>query len=304
MEPIETAILRTLIYADVFRFALTFDELHRYLITSHPVTFDEIQTTLHTSSWLQRSVYREQCYICLAEHPEYVQERIRREAVTQDLWQEAVRYGRWLAALPFVRMVAMTGALSVRNPASHDDDFDYMLITQPRRVWLARAFAILLVRVVRWHGRELCPNYVVAANNMGQRRRDIFIAHEVAQMVPITGGDLYQQFWQENRWLGQYLPNAHCQPTPAHQRHWLTALLEWVLGGLLGDWLETWEYRRKQRKFAPQMQQALADATIDAQEVKGHFDDNGYFVLRAYHQRLQKYGLSTETLTTRDGSYL
>ncbi|MFN8450301.1 MAG: hypothetical protein U0521_17370 [Anaerolineae bacterium] len=44
----------------------------------------------------------------------------------------------WRAArLPPVRMVALTGALVVRNASDNDDDLDYVLVTR-RGAWIAR----------------------------------------------------------------------------------------------------------------------------------------------------------------------
>src|SRR5688572_11989008 len=142
MDDVEAAILRTLLYADVFRFALSFDELHNFLIHDRHVSPEQIRASLDNSTRLKSLLCISDGYITLLENGHYITSRIQREAMTQRLIPLAEYYGRWLARIPFVRMVALTGALAVRNPAHENDDFDYMLVTQPGRVWLARACAI------------------------------------------------------------------------------------------------------------------------------------------------------------------
>lgn len=293
MDALEAAILRTLLYADIFQYAMTPDELHRFLIHSEPVSRQQFHFTLENSPRLQALLCISDGYITLIHTGHYIPERIRREKIARKLLPLAGYYGRWLAQIPFVRMVALTGALAVRNPPHEHDDFDYMLVTQPGRVWLARAFAIVLVRLVRLRGIELCPNYVVAENNLLQQRQNLYIAHEVTQMIPLYGHDVYHRLRQINAWADTFLPNTAAQHTEEIQsghgfiRHWL----EWLLSGRTGDWLEAWEYRRKRARFQQEAQHPDAAAEIDSNNVKGHFHDHGHPILRQYTARLKEYGL-------------
>src|SRR5690606_104978 len=164
-----------------------------------------------------------------------------------------------------------------RNAAADDDDLDYMIVTTQHRVWLARAFAILVVRLVRLRGAVICPNYVVAENALEQRRKDLFIAHEIAQMIPIYGHAHYWQLRDTNRWTATHLPNAQSPFYDEADRDshgfWagMKALGEALLGGKLGDWLEQWEYQRKAERIRREMQRPDSAAQIDRDNVKGHF---------------------------------
>jgi hypothetical protein len=298
MTPLETAILRTVLYADVFRFPLTAEEIHHFLIHDEPVTYAHIEYTLQHSDSLRRALIRHRGYVIRAGRADLIDERQQRDAASERLWPLALRYGRWLGRLPFVRMVALTGALAMRNAAAETDDLDYLLVTAPDRVWLARAFAILLVRLVKLRGVVICPNYVLAENTMEQEQKDLFIAHEIAQMIPLYGHAHYWQFRQINHWASDHLPNADAPFYLTHDcpdsRAWrlVKFLMEKLLGGRVGDRLERWEYRRKLARFAAEMQNSPHTAAqLDESRVKGHFNDYGHPVLRQYRQRLREYGL-------------
>src|SRR5690606_4906559 len=137
-------------------------------------------------------------------------------------------------------------------------------------------------------GVIICPNYVLSENALAQQKRDLFIAHEICQMRPLYGQELYWRFRAINHWSCQHLPNAEAllDPTPEYALSplWkrVKSGLEVVLGGLLGDMLERWEYRRKLRRFAGEMKHPHSAAQLDEQQVKGHFNDYGHPVLHKY----------------------
>jgi hypothetical protein len=288
LTPLEAAILRTLLYADVFHFPLTRSELHTYLIHDTPVTPAELEAALH-SPHLYSLLCESEGYITFLDTPQHITRRLEREALAQALLPLATDYGRWLAALPFVRVVVLTGALAARNPAHAQDDFDYMLIVKPGRVWLARAFSIILVRLERWRGIALCPNYVLSESDLEQQRQDLYIARELAQMKPLFGDA--SSFYRANTWAAatlphlQALPHDEGLPMPSWKR-----IGEWLLSGRIGDALEQWEYRRKSKRFQQQIESTNA-ARIDNQQVKGHFQDHGAPILQQYEERLKKFGL-------------
>src|SRR5262249_52352610 len=153
--------------------------------------------------------------------------------------------------LPFVRMVAVTGALAMDNLA--DDDIDYLIITEPGRLWLCRALVVAVVRTAAMRGVELCPNYFLSEQALELEERNLFTAHEVTQMVPLYGMQTYQRLRELNQWTDAYLPNAGGPPrrvAPAELgRHRARRILERTLRSRVANPVERWEMRRKVRKL-------------------------------------------------------
>src|SRR5688572_23446265 len=100
LTALEAAILRTLLYADVFQFPLTRAELHSYLIHDRPIAFDQIEGALE-SPQLCAMLCESEGYITFRTTPHYITRRLEREALAQTLLPQAQKYGRWLALLPF-----------------------------------------------------------------------------------------------------------------------------------------------------------------------------------------------------------
>jgi len=289
----EVAILRALVYADVFNYPLKVEEIQRYA-EGEQLSLPEVGRLLESSDWLAQQVLKVDSLYVLKGREALVEGRLRRAKASAQLWEAARWYGQVIACLPFVRMVAVTGALAMDN-AQADDDIDYLIVTAPGRVWLARACAIVLVRVARLLRVQLCPNYLLASTALEQEQHDLFIAHELAQMTPLTGRALYWEMRAANRWADDYLPNATTLPrlepdlTPGAGGRALQGFLEWLLGGGVADRLEHWEQQRKTQRFEAELKKPGSAARLDEQHIQGHFNDYGFRTLAAYREHCKRY---------------
>ncbi len=296
IQPLEAAILRTILYGDVFSFSMTAEEIHRFLIHDRPVPMDDIRRCLSLSPLLRGCLIEDGGYYACADRAELIALRCDRAQAAETLWERAQHWGTMIARLPFVRMVGITGALAMQNPSDASDDLDFLVVTAPGRVWLARAVTILLVRLAKLRSVHLCPNYIVAEDALVQQRQDLYIAHEVVQVVPVYGSAVYRKLLRVNCWTLDHLPNstapANAEDRPLRQP-WIAIKtgLEWLLGGPLGDWLEGWEYVRKRRRFASELKRPNSAALLDTTTVKGHFQDHGHAVLARFAERVRRYGV-------------
>jgi hypothetical protein len=294
---VERAIVETLAYSDIFEHPLRLEELHRYL----PVRAEVGELPLALKS-LQELVCTQDDVYFLAGREEIVDVRRRREARSRELLPHALRYGRILGALPFVRMVALTGSLAVMN-ISKNADFDYMLVAAQSRVWSVRAFALLLNRLVRPFGHTLCPNLIVSESALAWPLHDLYSARELVQMIPITGLDMYRKLVQANDWARELLPNA-CMSLldvpdgsltgqPDGQRPSGNRIWEFLLRGGLGDHFESWEMTRKIARFSKQP--GFGEETIFTPEVcQGNFHHHRKWTHETFIQRLDGLGCDSE----------
>jgi len=278
---LQRGIVQAVAYADVFDYPLTADEIHRYLI-GIPASRATVRGIL--SNGKPDVISRSGRYYTLAGRESAIETRRARGALAAGYWKRATRYGRTMGNLPFVRMVAVTGALAMDNIA--DGDIDYLVVTEPGRLWLCRALIVGLVRIAALKGTELCPNYFLSEQALVLNERNLFTAHEVAQMVPLTGLATYQRLRALNRWTDSYLPNAGGPPrriTAVEPRQ--RRIVEYALRSRLCAPLERWEMHRKIRKL-DQRSDGHAEAAFGPDWCKGHFGDHGHVTLARYEERL------------------
>ncbi len=291
---LERAILETLLYSDLFDYPLTLDETVHYLGVSS--TADEVRACLMETRYLNGRIIEIDGYLALRGRGSLIARRRDRAMTSDQLWRRARRFVRVLRLLPFVRMIAITGALSMKNSMA-GDDIDMLIVTAPDRVWLTRAFAIALVYAGKLCGDTLCPNYVISEHALTLDKHTLFVAHEFMQMVPVYGWDVYHRMCEVNPWIRVTLPNAPRAMPCEHDRQpgviarRLKQGLEWLFSGRLGDRLEAWEMRRKLRKFQAKLSRPHSNAILDHDHVKGHFDDYGEPVMRLYAERVAQLEL-------------
>jgi hypothetical protein len=294
LSAIESAILQTITYVDVFDYPLTPTEVHRYLI-GIPTSAEEVTHILSNGRLVPHRLNRHDGYFTLSGRSTIVETRRRREAVSKKMWPVAWRYGRLLAAMPFVRMVAITGSLAVNN-VEPPADIDYLVVTEHGRLWSCRAWTILLVRLAARRDIHLCPNYFLSERHLRFEEQNLYTAHELTQMVPIAGLAVYRRMRQLNAWTADLLPNANGipQPVTAHPpnsakatlRRFPTTLAEGVLRTPPGSWIERWEMERKIRKFS--RLNGGDESAFSADWCKGHFDGHRRRVLDEFDHQWQK----------------
>jgi hypothetical protein len=270
---IEQALLATLLYSDLFDFPLTASELSTYLFDLG-ATEDEVLAAARRS----QAVVEIDGLFCLSGRQHLLPERRRRQSESQRQWRKARRYAAWIAALPFVRMVAVTGSLAPGN-SRPDDDIDFLLVTAAGRVWFTRLLALAIVRVVRLAGDELCPNFILSEDQLAidGSAFPAYYARELAQMTPLFGSHAYSSLRLANGWVAQLLPNSNHvrrpevpnQPGPAAAA--LKHMAEAVLGQPLFDCLERAEARRKMARLRRRHEREGGVLECSASRCRGHF---------------------------------
>jgi hypothetical protein len=277
-------------YADVFDQPLTLAEAHRYLI-GVSATLAAVREELQRL--VPARLARRDGLFMLRGRERLVETRRRREAHAADLWPAAVRYGRTLARLPFVSMVAVTGSLS-RDNVQPGSDVDYLVATAAGRVWVARGFTGLARRAARRRGVGLCPNYVLSEGALMLAERDLVTAHELVQMVPLTGHDVYRRMRDVNTWTSDFLPNANGSPRQLEPVRTGTRraarLAEAALRTPIGGAIERWEWGRLERKLPARTAHAT-EVVYSADCFKDHVDGWGGRIRTAYAQRIAAEGL-------------
>jgi predicted nucleotidyltransferase len=224
------------IYADVFDCAVTGEEMWRY--SRVRIDREAFRELLEGDPGLDRLITGRDGLYCLRGREELLDSRGARRSRARDLQRRARRVARVLRHLPFVRGLLLTGSAGA-DDAPADADLDLLVLVEPNR--LGTTFAVLgtLSRLV---GREaFCPNHYVATDALGlDGRRDIYVAHELAQARPLSGSA--DDLRASNGWVAELLPNAELNGGgPAGMpgdRSRFQRLLEAPWRGRLGDALE------------------------------------------------------------------
>lgn len=289
LSGLESALIETVVYADVFDYPLTRGEIHRYLhgmVASPQFVNLNLKRVRHDLGLLEEH----SDYYVLPGRSDIIEKRQRRAACAEQMWPNVGRYGRLLADIPFVRMVALTGSLAVAN-VGEEADLDFLIVAETGRLWVCRAMVIGVVKLAAQRGVILCPNFIISERSMYFRERNIYTAHELAQMIPLTGMQVYGRMREANKWTELYLPNADgppkISPVVSHRSTGLRKLGESILRLPPGTWFDQWEMSRKIKKFRGQ-NNSLAEVRFSKDWCQGHFEGHGQRTIDAFTQRLRR----------------
>ncbi|MBI4503086.1 MAG: hypothetical protein HY700_18260 [Gemmatimonadetes bacterium] len=298
-EDIEQAAIRAVAYADIFDYPLSGVEVHHYL-HGVPSTPEATAVALRQCAALGGPLGERDGFYTLPGREGLVELRRDRLTSAQRRWPTAIRWGRVLGGVPFVRMVAVTGSLAWDN-VDKAADIDYLIVTEPGRLWLCRWMVTLVTRAARAIGIPLCPNYLISTRALSLSDRNIYTAHELVRMTPIVGFGTYRRLRKLNAWCYDFLPNA---PGPSlvpsrrkeTMRGWwdrvltrLARLSEDAFRSEAGALLECWEMRYRIRK---RLRQSIdqGDSAYGVDRFKCHTAGYQRRILTIFAQRLRSLG--------------
>jgi hypothetical protein len=288
---LRASALSALAYADLFDYPLTLDEIVKYQVGTD-FSAEQVADTLRSPD-VAAGLHRAGRFVALSGREEVVPLRASRYRESRRIWRRARLYTKWLGRLPYVRMVAVTGALAVDN-IGNLPDIDLLIVAEPGRVWLCRRALIALVRVAALFGDELCPNYIISEQNLELDQRDFFTAHELAQMVPLIGLPVYRKMLVANSWARNYLPRgfdgADGFVVRRRSRTWQTGPEALMRAPGLDKW-ERWELQRLRRKLKPSIGES-AEVVCTPEQCKGHTGFHRSRVMSRFQERLMSVGVA------------
>jgi len=224
------SILKTIVYADIFDYPLTVEQLHRYLIGERGVAIQISETGVKKLVKAKILCQHPQTHqIALAGRSRLFKLNQGRRLHSEKKAKVGERIGQGIATLPGVQAVFLTGAVAMNN-AAQNDDIDLMIITLDQNLWLTRLLITLSLDIsgkrrkpqINTHRSpqvrdKICPNLYLDTSHLSvpRHRRNLYTAHEVVQARPLVAKDnLATHFLWSNRWVKTYLPNTVIsQPT-------------------------------------------------------------------------------------------
>lgn len=273
----EEAIIKTLVYADIFDYPLTWDEIHVWLI-------EKSKGNLTRDGQKSKFFSSKDGYYFLKGREKIVQLRKERRQFSKEKLDLAKKRIKILQYIPTIQLIGISGALAWEN-APEKDDIDLYIVTAPGWLWTTRFLATCLLDIFFLRRRpgdkdvnnKLCLNMFVDSNHLAipKTKHDIFTAHEVARMMPLySKNSIYEQFIYANKWIINYLPNIHLPNAPVKRNN--TEHHTYTIEKILKYFQSLYMARRKSTE------------TIEEGILRFHPQDSRNRILREYQRKLEK----------------
>jgi hypothetical protein len=247
-------ILATITYYDILNFPLTSFEIWKYLFTmnSEQRTVNNNKVESFSLGEIIEELEGEESkqlieefwgFYFLKGRKDLVARRIQNDKNSIKKFEIAEKAARWLRFVPFVRMIALTGTLAMKN-CERNSDIDFFVVFEKGRIFTGRLLVTLIVHILgkRRYGKKItnriCLNYFITTGRLEIQRQDLFAANEYSFIYPIldslvipakagiqgfndfgfstgsrvkpgmTKESLFQKFCEENiAWIKKFKPN-------------------------------------------------------------------------------------------------
>lgn len=240
--------MRVALYGHIFRYPLRAEEIgHRIGLAG---VSDRQRQTCLDSLCAKGYLYRVGEFYSPENDPDLAERRTHGNQLAESKLDLAHRIARLIHLFPYVRSVMVSGSLS-KDYMDEKSDLDYFVITRAGRLWLVKAAMVFIKRVILLGSyKYFCVNYLIDEEHLELEEKNQFTATELLTVIPITNEALYQRFWEANLWLKEVYPQAQPRQTARDRepRYVLKPLLEWLLGGRLGRWIDQRSMRTFQRR--------------------------------------------------------
>lgn len=209
------SILKTLLYSDIFDYPLSKEEIWKYLISKKKENYHDFINHLSNK---ETSFGNKNNYFFLNGRDGLVIIRTKKEKESLKKIKFAQKIISSLTIIPTVRFIGISGALAMKN-SDEGDDIDLFIISSKNSVWITRLLMVLVLKILGVYrerngkniSNKICLNMLIdeASLLFPKKRRDLYTAHEIAQIMPMFQKDnIYEKFIYSNNWISKFLPNA------------------------------------------------------------------------------------------------
>lgn len=243
MSSLSKAQKLSVFYHDIFDYPLTRDDLEKWIIAPN---------ILKIPISKYRKVESQDNFFFLKGRKSLVKKRLEREKLSKDKLILAENAVKKLIYIPTIKFIGLTGSLAMKN-ADKNSDIDLLIITSKNTLWTSRLFSKLVLFLTGFKVRrpkdleekdKLCLNMWMDEEYLAIENRNIFTAHEIAQIVPLLNRDnTYEKFVSENKWALEYWPRAVARKHFVYGRWYIAKTLQYSIYNLLATVLEPFTFR-------------------------------------------------------------
>jgi predicted nucleotidyltransferase len=213
-------ILATLVYYDVLDYPLTAFEIWKYLFRSNREEENskrekgnalDVLNCLEQDN-LKKFIEEYRGFYFLKGRKKLAERRIENNKISEEKLKIIQKVVCFLRFVPFVRMIAVTGRVAMKN-ARKESDLDLLIVLKYGHIFTGRLLVTLLVHILgkRRYGNKIknriCLNYFITTESLEISNQDLFSSSEYFFMRPIFGFKVFRKFQIKNSWIGNYHPN-------------------------------------------------------------------------------------------------
>lgn len=297
----QEAVLKTVIFFDLFSYPLTNWEIWQYLKLE--ISLGVLESAV-TDLVLAGSLEQKDGFYFLPGRAEIIEVRRERYNFANykiKLANRATKLFKWLPSVKLVAVANLIGHHNLRN----ESDVDIFIVSSPNRLWLTRLFCTGLMKITRQRPtkeckrNKMCLSFYAAADGLAMeslrfKPSDPYFDHWFLGLYPIYDNDKYLAYMRfKNPWLKNSFPNSLLLRENFPDNYFSKNLLDKILyyGANI---LNTWS-KKIQVAIMPKILKDLANkdtgVVLNDHILRFYLKDKRQEFLDKYNKRLAEFNL-------------
>jgi hypothetical protein len=244
------AILQTVLYFDIFKYPLKENEI----VENCNKGFDgaELKRSLNELVTLGYLKQVKEFFMPHWADIDNVERREKGNNSAAHMMKEVQARSKKVARFPFIKGLCISGSLS-KNYFDAKSDIDFFVITKANRLWLCRTLFVLYYKLLPERKKKFyCLNYFISEADLRIEDQNIFVATELAYLIPTFNHEVYSQLLEQNSWYKHWFsnkPQDQGKDCINNRSGFLKKLIEAFFAGGVGDWADEYLFKKTARHW-------------------------------------------------------
>ncbi len=216
MQTSEKAVLKTLLYSDIFEFPLTEQEIWQYVVSDKNITKEEIKSSL---SHLRSKLSALNGLYSIKGKEKHIRERMALRKLLKTKLSIAQYASHYLSYIPTIYFIGISGGLAAED-IKETDDIDFFIIVKNNCIWITRLMILAVLELLQLRRKrddknganKICVNMIIDESQLvwPDIRRDIYNARELVQLKPLfERHTMHRKLLESNKWVSKFFFNAY-----------------------------------------------------------------------------------------------
>ncbi len=210
---LQSQILRTITWFDLFSQPLTAWEVYKYL--NYPTSYTNVISSLET---LSDKISFKEGFFFLIGRENIITERFKKYNYFKRKIKKARIFTKIISLWPSILGVAVSNIIGDHN-LKDSGDIDLLIITKDKRIWSGRFICTLIAKIlglrpnIKTKRDKICLSFYISSDNLNLEKylysnQDLYFIYCLSDLTIIYNyKNIWSKFYKENIFLKKYLPN-------------------------------------------------------------------------------------------------
>jgi len=217
ISKLESDILNTVIYFDIFDFPLTSFEIWKNLYSKEKSNLKEIIDVLDNSDVIKEKLDKKESFYFLKNREDIITKRKSNYIVSYNKYKKGIKFIKLISHFSCFKSIFISNNMSIDN-SKNESDIDLFIVSRKNKIWTSRFISAFIAKILglrptlKTKKDKICLSIFLDQKDLNLKKvcskKDAHFLYWVNQIVPVFDpSNIYKKFINENNWIKEDLSN-------------------------------------------------------------------------------------------------